>query len=53
MNYKFNKGIPDATFKGGMNWKVPGTFQGSSGIFELGIHPETHTIYHFLFKTVK
>jgi hypothetical protein len=25
------KGIPDATFKGGMNYKVPGSFNGSQG----------------------
>lgn len=50
---KSGKGVPDAFFKGGMNYKVPGTFKGSSGIFELGINPETNTIYHFLFKTVK
>ncbi|MGS2765240.1 hypothetical protein [Sinomicrobium sp. M5D2P9] len=43
------KGIPDATFKGGMNWKVPGTFRGSEGIWELGINPKTNVIYHFNF----
>ena len=47
---KSGNGTPDAFFKGGMNWKVPGTFQGSNGIFELGLNPETNTIYHFLFK---
>lgn len=45
------KGIPDAFYKGGMNWKVPGSFNGSNGIFELGINPDTKVIYHFLFKT--
>ena len=43
------KGIPDATFQGGMNWKVSGTFRGSQGIWELGINPETNVIYHFNF----
>lgn len=43
------KGIPDATWPGGMNWKVPGTFRGSEGIFELGINPKTNVIYHFNF----
>lgn len=47
------KGIPDPYFKGGMNYKVPGSFNGSQGIFELGINPQTNIIYHFLFKTVK
>jgi hypothetical protein len=50
---KSGKGIPDATFKGGMNWKVQGSFNGLNGIYELGINPQTNTIYHFLFRTVK
>jgi hypothetical protein len=50
---KSGKGVPDAFYKGGMNYKVQGTFNGSNGIFELGINPETNTIYHFLFKTIK
>jgi hypothetical protein len=50
---KTGKGVPDAFFKGGMNYKVTGSFNGSKGIFELGINPETNTIYHFLFKTFK
>ncbi len=44
------KGIPDATFKDGMNWKVPGTFRGSQGTWELGINPNTGVVYHFNFK---
>jgi hypothetical protein len=43
------KGTLDATFKGGMNWKVPATFRGLQGIFELGINPKTNIIYHFNF----
>jgi len=43
------KGTLDATFKGGMNWRVPGTFRGSQGIWELGINPKTNVIYHFNF----
>lgn len=50
---KSGKGVPDATFKGGVNYKVPGTFNGSQGVWELGINPQTNTIYHFLFKSVK
>ena len=38
---KTGKGIPDATFKGGFNWKVPGTFRESQGVWELGINPKT------------
>ncbi|GAB6870446.1 RHS repeat domain-containing protein [Bacteroides rodentium] len=44
------KGIPDATFKGGVNWKVPGVFREAQGIWELGINPKTKVIYHFNFK---
>ncbi|MBX3009843.1 MAG: hypothetical protein KF816_17595, partial [Melioribacteraceae bacterium] len=43
------KGTLDATFKGGMNWRVPGTFRGSQGVWELGINPKTNVIYHFNF----
>ena len=43
------KGIPDATFKGGVNWKVPGVFRDAQGIWELGINPKTKVIYHFNF----
>lgn len=43
------KGIPDATFKGGMNWRVPGTFRGAQGTWELGVNPETNVVYHFFF----
>lgn len=30
---KSGKGVPDATFKGGVNYKVPGTFNGSQGVW--------------------
>ena len=43
------RGIPDATFKGGLNWRAPGTFRGSQGVWELGINPNTNVIYHFNF----
>lgn len=43
------KGVADATFKGGKNWRVPGAFRGSTGIWELGINPKTNVIYHFNF----
>ena len=46
---KAGKGIPDATFKGGFNWRVPGVFRDSEGIWELGINPKTNIIYHFNF----
>lgn len=47
------KGVADKFFKGGVNYKVPGNFNGSKGFFELGINHQTNTIYHFLFKSTK
>ncbi|MDH5250949.1 MAG: hypothetical protein OEW40_18295 [Cyclobacteriaceae bacterium] len=55
-------GVADASFTGGMNWRVPGiqaiglnTSEGtiSQGVYELGINPQTGKIYHFVFKSVK
>jgi hypothetical protein len=43
------KGVPDATYKGGINYQVPGVFRGSAGTWELGINPKTNVIYHFNF----
>jgi hypothetical protein len=34
---------------GALRWDVPGTFRGSSGIWELVFHPPTNTILHFNF----
>jgi len=44
------KGAPDAFYKGGLNWRAPGVYRGSQGIWELGIHPKTNVIYHFNFR---
>jgi RHS repeat-associated protein len=43
------KGIPDATAKGALNFKVPGTFRGSNGTWELVVDPVKNHIYHFNF----
>jgi hypothetical protein len=48
-------GVPDAFFKGGLNWKVPGYFTPDPtkpavpGVWELGLNPDTKIIYHFNF----
>jgi hypothetical protein len=48
-------GTPDAFFKRGLNWKVPGYFTPDptkpavAGIWELGLNPDTKIIYHFNF----
>src|ERR1700733_6991590 len=44
-----SKGIPDLTAKGALNYRVPGTFRGSKGIWELVIDPNKNLIYHFNF----
>ncbi len=43
------KGIPDATAKGALNFRVPGTFRGSQGTWELVVDPNKNLIYHFNF----
>ncbi|WP_299362482.1 RHS repeat-associated core domain-containing protein [Winogradskyella sp.] len=45
------RGVPDEFFKGGRNWVTPGTFNGSEGIFELGMNTSTKVIYHFMFRS--
>jgi hypothetical protein len=45
------KGVPDATALNALNFRVPGTFRGSKGIWELVVDTEEKLIYHFLFKT--
>lgn len=47
------KGTVDASFKGGLNWRAAGSYNGSQGIWELGMNPETGVIYHFVFKSIK
>lgn len=44
--------IPDpGGVPGALRWDVSGTFQGSSGVFELVIDPTTNRILHFLFRS--
>ncbi|MFE4970836.1 hypothetical protein ACFRAR_01815 [Kitasatospora sp. NPDC056651] len=38
---------------GVVEWRTPGAFNGSNGVWELNIHAESNTIVHFLFKSVK
>ncbi|WP_157445780.1 hypothetical protein [Chryseobacterium indologenes] len=42
------KGIPDATAKGALNFRVPGTFR-SNGTWELVVDTSKNLIYHFNF----
>jgi len=47
------KPVPDSQAYRAIRWDVPGTFRGSDGIWELVVHPETNSIYHFQFKSFK
>jgi len=48
------KPIPDPFgTPGTFRWNVPGTFRGSDGMWELVVHPETNSIYHYQFKAFK
>jgi len=43
--------VPDRFVEGALRWDVPGTFQGSVGIWELVLDPATNTILHWIFTT--
>jgi len=43
------KSVPDQFAKGALNFRVPGSFRGSDGIWELVIDIEKNLIYHFNF----
>jgi len=43
-------GVPDpGGLPGALRYDVPGSFNGSSGTYELVVNPETNTVYHFNF----
>ena len=45
------KPIPDpGGVPGALRWDVPGTFNKSTGTWELVIEPRTNRILHFMFK---
>jgi hypothetical protein len=43
--------VKDPQTANGLKWVVEGSFNGSQGVFELVINPDTMTILHFLFKS--
>ena len=44
------RGVPDpGGVAGALRYDVPGTFRNTQGTWELVVHPETKTIYHFNF----
>ena len=43
--------VPDpGGVPGALRWDVPGTMNGTKGIWELVVDPGTRTILHFLFR---
>jgi RHS repeat-associated protein len=47
-------GIPDpGGIPGAIRFDAPGSFNGSQGIYELVIDPQSNTIYHLLFRSIK
>ena len=42
--------IADSQGTSALYWEVEGSFNGSNGIYELLIDPESTTVWHFLFK---
>lgn len=43
--------LPDPHGTNALSWTVEGTFNGSTGYYELIIDPESNTVWHFVFKT--
>jgi RHS repeat-associated protein len=41
----------DKFVPGALRWEVPGSFNGSQGVYELVIDPATNRILHFLFRS--
>ena len=45
------KPMADSSLKDGLKWVVNGTYNGSSGVWELVVDTITNTIVHFLFRS--
>ena len=43
--------IPDPQGTNALYWEVEGSFNDSTGIYELVIDPESNTVWHFVFKS--
>lgn len=42
---------PDPRGTGALSWNVEGSFNGSSGQYELIIDPQSNTVWHYVFKS--
>lgn len=43
--------VPDPRGTNALSWTVEGTFNGSTGYYELIIDPDSNTVWHFVFKS--
>lgn len=43
--------MADSSLKNGLKWVVNGTYNDSSGVWELVVDTTTNTIVHFLFRS--
>ena len=43
--------VPDTRGTNALSWIVEGTFNGSTGYYELIIDPASNTVWHFVFKS--
>ncbi|SCY50297.1 hypothetical protein SAMN05660668_02847 [Pseudobutyrivibrio sp. AR14] len=43
--------IPDPQGTNALYWEAYGTFNGSEGLYELVIDPETNAVWHFVYKS--
>ena len=43
--------VPDKYGTSALSWTVDGTFNGSSGYYELVIDPKSNTVWHFVYKS--
>ena len=43
--------VVDPQGTGAWYWEVEGSFNGSQGIYELVVDPNTNTVWHFVYKT--
>lgn len=48
---KAGKPMADSSLKNGLKWVVNGTYNGSSGVWELVVDTTTNTTVHFLFRS--
>lgn len=50
-----NSGVPtpDAFLPNGLKWEVPGSYNGTEGLWQLVVDMDTNTVVHFLFISLR